>query len=128
MQYDRKITISTGASRRATVWAKQTIMLSDLWGRLKAPARSTETLSEYMGLKKSQQDDLKDVGGFVGGEISGNRRKASEMAGRDIITLDLDNIPGGHKNDVLRRVEALGCGYCIYSTRKHQPAAPRLRV
>lgn len=128
MQYDRKITISTGASRRATMWAKQTIMLSDLWDRLRVPARSTETLSEYMGLKKSQQDDLKDVGGFVGGEISGNRRKASEMAGRDIITLDLDNIPGGHKNDVLRRVEALGCGYCIYSTRKHQPAAPRLRV
>lgn len=128
MQYNRKITISTGASRRATVWAKQTIMLSDLWDRLRVPARSTETLSEYMGLKKSQQDDLKDVGGFVGGEISGNRRKASEMAGRDIITLDLDNIPGGHKNDVLRRVEALGCGYCIYSTRKHQPAAPRLRI
>ncbi|MEM5779735.1 MAG: virulence-associated E family protein, partial [Lawsonibacter sp.] len=24
--------------------------------------------------------------------------------------------------------EALGCGYCIYSTRKHMPAAPRLRV
>lgn len=25
-------------------------------------------------------------------------------------------------------MEALGCGYCVYSTRKHCPAAPRLRV
>lgn len=30
--------------------------------------------------------------------------------------------------DVLRRVEALGCGYCVYSTRKHRPEAPRLRI
>ena len=50
------------------------------------------------------------------------------MAGRDIITLDLDNIPPSGTEDVLRRVEGLGCGYCVYSTRKHSPAAPRLRV
>ena len=50
------------------------------------------------------------------------------MTGRDVVTLDLDNIPSGGTQDVLRRVEALGCGYCIYSTRKHSPAAPRLRV
>ena len=29
---------------------------------------------------------------------------------------------------MVRRVEALGCSYCIYSTRKHRPDAPRLRV
>lgn len=79
-------------------------------------------------LKKAQQDDLKDIGGFVGGTLNGPRRKANNVAGRDIITLDLDNIPAGHKDNVLRIVEGLGCGYCVYSTRKHQPAAPRLRV
>lgn len=81
-----------------------------------------------MSLKKAQQDNLKDIGGFVGGTLNGPRRKANNVAGRDIITLDLDNIPAGHKDDMLRRVDALGCGYCVYSTRKHQPAAPRLRV
>lgn len=50
------------------------------------------------------------------------------MTGRDVVTLDLDTIPPGGTEDVLRRVEGLGCGYCIYSTRKHSPAAPRLRV
>ena len=128
MQNDRKIAIAYGASRRATVWTTQTLLVSELWEKLKVPARGSETLAEYLNLKKAQQDDLKDIGGFVGGTLNGARRKANNVAGRDVITLDLDNIPAGHKDDVLRRVDALGCGYCVYSTRKHQPAAPRLRV
>lgn len=128
MLFDRKITISCGSSRKATVWKAQTLMLSELWEKLKIPARSTETLADYMNMKKAQQDDLKDVGGYVGGTLNGTRRKANNVIGRDIVTLDLDSIPAGYKDDILRRVEALGCGYCVYSTRKHQPSAPRLRV
>ena len=128
MQNDRKIIISAGANRRATQWNAQSLLVSELWLKLKTPARGTETLAEYMSYKKAQQDDLKDIGGFVGGSLNGTRRKANNVAGRDIITLDLDNIPAGGTEDILRRVDALGCGYCIYSTRKHQPSAPRLRV
>lgn len=128
MQNDRLITISTGASRRATTWLAQSLLVSDLWEKLKTPARSAETLAEYMQYKKSQQDDLKDIGGFVGGTLSAPRRKACNVSGRDIITLDLDSIPAGGTEDILRRVNGLGCGFCVYSTRKHQPAAPRLRV
>ena len=128
MQYDRKITISAGNNRRAMNWTAQTMLISELWARLQTPARGTETLAEYLSMKKAQQDDLKDVGGFMAGTLSGPRRKANAVTGRDVITLDLDNIPAGGTEDVLCRVEALGCGYCIYSTRKHSPAAPRLRV
>ena len=128
MQYDRKITISAGNNRRAMSWLPQTMLISELWARLQTPARGTEPLAEYLNMKKVQQDDLKDVGGFMAGTLSGPRRKAGNVTGRDVITLDLDNIPSGGTDDVLRRVEALGCGYCIYSTRKHSPAAPRLRV
>lgn len=128
MQYDRKITISAGNNRRAMNWTAQTMLISELWARLQTPARGTEPLAEYLNMKKAQQDDLKDVGGFMAGTLSGPRRKANNVTGRDVITLDLDNIPAGGTEDVLRRVEGLGCGYCIYSTRKHSPAAPRLRV
>lgn len=128
MLNDRLITISAGASRRATLWQAQTLLVSELWAKLKTPARGAETLAEYMALKKAQQDELKDIGGFVGGTLNGPRRKANNVTGRDIITLDLDNIPAGGTDDVLRRIGGLGCGYCVYSTRKHQPAAPRLRV
>ena len=58
MLNDRKITISAGASRRATLWTAQTLLVSELWEKLKVPARGTESLAEYMSLKKAQQDEL----------------------------------------------------------------------
>lgn len=128
MLYDRQITISVGASRRATNWQAQTLTLSELYDRLRLPAKSTETMAEYLALSKGQQDNLKDVGGYVVGTLNGPRRKAGAVTGRDVLTLDLDSIPAGGTDDVVRRVEALGCSYCIYSTRKHRPDAPRLRV
>ena len=125
---DRLITISTGASRKAVRWTAQTLMLSELYDKLKIPVRSTESLAEYLSMKKGQQDELKDVGGFVGGELSDGRRRAGSVKGRDIIVLDMDNLPPGGTDDILRRLDGLGCGYCCYSTRKHRPEAPRLRV
>lgn len=128
MIHDRSITITVGRSRRDTNWTPQSTSISELWDRLRTPARGTETVAQYLALTKAQQDDRKDVGGYVAGTLSGPRRKAGAVTGRDILTLDLDNIPNGATDQVCSRVEALGCGYCIYSTRKHRPDAPRLRV
>lgn len=129
LNYDRQITISAAGSRNATRWPAQTLYISDLYDKLRTPARSTETLTAYLRLNKPQQDSLKDVGGFVGGTVhGGGRRKGNAIDGRDILTLDLDHIPAGGTDDVLRRVDGLGCGYAIYSTRKHSPDAPRLRI
>lgn len=129
LQFDRQITISAGSSRNATRWPAQTLYISELYDRLRVPTRGKETLTEYLRLKKSDQDALKDVGGFVGGIVrGGGRRKSDAIEGRDVLTLDLDHISAGGTDDVLRRVDGLGCGYCIYSTRKHSPDAPRLRI
>lgn len=125
---DRNITVTVGTSRKSVGWNPQTLLISELWERLRVPARSTETVEEYLSYPKGKQDDLKDVGGYVAGTLSGTRRKAGAVTGRDIITLDLDNIPNGGTDDIVRRINGLGCGYCIYSTRKHRPDAPRLRV
>jgi predicted P-loop ATPase len=103
-------------------------MWSEFVDRLKNPVRSTETLEQYLSYTKGQQDELKDVGGFVGGTLIGDRRKACYVEGRDLITLDLDNIPTGQTEDILKRVNGLGCAAAIYSTRKHAEYAPRLRV
>lgn len=96
--------------------------------RLETPARGTEKYTDYMRLPKSQQDSLKDVGGYVAGALKDGRRKGNAVTGRDVLTLDLDHIPAGGTDNVLRRVDGLGCAYCIYSTRKHSPATPRLRI
>lgn len=126
--YDRQISISVGNSRNSKSWRQENTTVSALYTRLSQPIVSTETHAEYMNMPKSQQDDLKDVGGFVGGTLNGTRRKAANVTGRDIITLDFDNIPGWQADTVTAKVEALRCGYCIYSTRKHTPAKPRLRI
>ena len=128
MQYNRKLQISTAGTRKATHWPKSEIMWSEFAEKLKTPVRGTETLEQYLALPKSQQDELKDVGGFVGGTFAGDRRKAANVTGRDLITLDLDNIPAGQTEDILRRVDGLGCAAAVYSTRKHSGYAPRLRV
>ena len=128
MNYDRLITITVGASRKATVWKPETLLWSELCSRLGNFHRSTETLAEYRALPKSQQDELKDVGGFVAGTFKAEKRRACDVTGRDVVTLDLDNIPAGQTESVLQRLESLGVGYCVYSTRKHAPEAPRLRV
>lgn len=128
MQFDRKITISAAGSRKSTVWPSQTIYWSEMVDRLKVAVRGTETLEAYFKMPKRQQDELKDVGGFVGGTLMHQRRKAANVTGRDLVTLDLDNIPDRGTKDVLQRIESLGCAYAIYSTRKHIESKPRLRV
>ena len=125
---DRKIIISVGASRKSTNWQRQEINYSDFIKKLKTPVRSSETLEEYLKLPKSKQDDLKDVGGFVGGALKGVRRKAHNVESRDLITLDFDNIAAGETENVIKKVMTLGCGYVIYSTRKHADYKPRLRI
>lgn len=128
MHFDRQLTISSAGTRHSTNWQTQTAYWSEIVERLRTAVRGAETLAEYLQLPKSKQDDLKDVGGFVGGSLSGGRRKANAVIGRDLVTLDLDNIPAGATADVLRRLDALGCGYAVYSTRKHEENRPRLRV
>ena len=128
MTNDRQITITVGASRNSTDWRPQSLLISELWERLRVPQRSTETMAEYLAMTKGRQAELKDVGGYVAGTLRGTRRKASTVTGRDIIALDLDNIPNGQTEAVCARIDALGCGYCVYSTRKHRTDAPRIRV
>ncbi|MCI8517255.1 MAG: virulence-associated protein E [Hungatella sp.] len=128
MIYDKEIILSVAGSRKAIVWKPQKMMWSDFIIKVSQPLISPETLQEYKALPKTRQDELKDVGGYVGGLLRDGRRKNGHLMERSLITLDADNIAPGGTNDILRRVSGLGCAYTIYSTRKHESAAPRLRI
>lgn len=128
MENDKKIKISVGESRKSLNWKTQILYWSEFVNRLGQVIRTKETFSEYMNYSKSQQDELKDVGGFVGGTLRGARRKSENVIDRYLVTLDLDNIPAGETKKVISIVDGLGCAYVIYSTRKHCSSAPRLRV
>ncbi len=128
MNIDKKISISIGASRWSMQWTQTTMLWSELCDRLKAPVRTKETVEEYHKMKKADQGKLKDIGGFVGGTLKGLQRKAINVTGRDLITLDLDAIKPGDTDNVVRTVDSLGMSYAIYSTRSHTEHRPRLRV
>jgi len=128
MQNNKQLQISSAGSRKATSWPRSEILWSEFVDRLKTPVRSPETIEEYLTLPKMKQAELKDVGGFVGGTFAGDRRKSAFVEGRGLITLDMDNIPAGKTDDILRRVNGLDCAAVVYSTRKHTGYAPRLRV
>lgn len=125
---DRMLVISVGNSRKSTNWVRTEIMWSEFVNRLRTPQRTPETIEEYLNMTKAQQGQLKDIGGFVGGALNGTQRKAKNVTGRDIVTLDLDNIASGETDNVLRTIDSLGAGYAVYSTRSHADFRPRLRV
>lgn len=128
MNNDKKISISIGASRWSMQWTQTTMLWSELCARLKTPVRTKETVEEYHKMKKAEQGKLKDIGGFVGGTLKGLQRKAINVTGRDLITLDLDAIKPGDTDNIVRTVDSLGMAYAIYSTRSHTEHRPRLRV
>ena len=128
MNNDKKLIISIGTSRTSKQWTRTEMMWSEFIGRLRQPLRTQETTADYHKLPKAAQGRLKDIGGFVGGSLTGLQRKASNVTGRDLITLDLDAIEPGQTDNVVRTVDSLGMAYVIYSTRSHTPHRPRLRV
>ena len=128
MKNDKTIKISVGESRKSINWKTQVLHWSDFVNRLGQITRTNESFSEYMSYPKSKQDELKDVGGFVGGTLRGGRRKSENVIDRYLVTLDLDNIPAGETKKIISIVDGLGCAYAIYSTRKHSSAGPRLRI
>lgn len=127
-QNDRKIKISAGTSRRSLQWLQQEMLWSDFVQKLSVPVRTSETYAEYRGYTKAKQDAVKDIGGFVGGTLKEGKRRNGYAGERHLITLDADTIPPGGTSAVINAVDALGCAYVIYSTRKHESAAPRLRI
>lgn len=128
LQFDKTIQITVGSSRKSTKWALQEITVSALYSRLETPIKGVETISDYLSLSKGEQDDRKDVGGFVGGVLKGQRRKAENVESRDIVTLDIDTIPPYQGELIRTKAEALGYGYMIYPTRKDRAVAPRKRL
>ncbi len=122
---DGVITIATGKSRKETKWKNKEMLWSELIEKFKVTTRTRETYEEYKKLSKSDQDNVKDVGGFVGGSLKNGRRKTDTVGSRQLLTLDADFVKG----DLWASVEIiLGCACAMYSTHKHSSENQRLRL
>ncbi len=120
-----ELIIATGNSRKAKFWKNTKISWDDLVKRLSDTTRTGETQGEYTNMTKAQQDEIKDVGGFVGGKVRDGRRNAGSIEYRTLLTLDADYASADFCDDMTL---FFGYTYCIYSTHKHSTEKPRLRM
>ena len=117
--------IAYGNSRMEKRWKNNEISWDDFSSRVSTTQTTTETVEEYRKMTKPQQDAVKDVGGFVGGHLRGGRRKTGTVLCRSMLTLDMDH----GTPDILDELSLFHSHeMCVYSTHKHTPEAPRLRL
>lgn len=125
VSHDGLLTICTGSSRKTRVWKQKQISWSKLIQRLSVTKRTNETQAQYFKLGKARQDEIKDVGGFVGGELENGKRTALTVINRQLITLDADFAEQNFWDKVKNLFDK---AICIYSTHKHTKENPRLRL
>jgi len=127
---ERQINIATGTSRFAQIWKNQSFTIGDFIQKLQQPTITPETVEEFHGMTKVDQDNAKDQGGYVGGTLHGGRRLSHTVANRSIVTLDLDHAGKNTTDDILQKAEQAfaSYGWVAHCTHKHIYESPRLRL
>ncbi len=122
--HDGTLIISVASSRKSTNWKPKRLTWAGFLKYLSVTHRTTETQNEYFAMGKGEQDQIKDVGGFVGGRLNGPNRTADNMGDRQLVTLDADYAG----QDFWSTITLLtSFASCIYSTHKHKKDSPRYR-
>ena len=120
---DKALDIALGNSRKTKKWKNKPMQWSELLDRLATVTRTPETVAEYRAMPRSRQAEIKDVGGFVGGYV--NHGSRSDIRHRSVLCLDADFADADLWSDWLL---LYGKAAAIYSTHKHTPEKPRLRL
>ena len=125
MSAPRELTISTATNRRSTTWTNTYTDTHDLIDHICNPKTINTTTDEYHQLPKTKKDDLKDVGGFVGGHLKNGRRKKGNVLERSFITLDIDAAPTTLTQHLKK---TWPFGWFAATTASHTPQHPRWRI
>lgn len=120
---DKALDVAVGVSRKTKKWKNKTLLWSELLSRMGGVTRTAETVAEYKAMGREQQSEIKDVGGFVGGYCNNGLR--SDIRHRSVLCLDAD-FAAPDLWDTWRVL--FGNAGAIYSTHKHTPEKPRLRL
>lgn len=123
LKFDKPLDLALGNSRKTKQWRNKPLLWSELLERLQTPTRTSETMAEYRAMSRDQQSDVKDCGGFIGGYCNNGSR--TDVRHRSVLCLDADYADG----DVWPDWGLLyGNAAAVYSTHKHRPDKPRLRL
>lgn len=122
---DCNLIISVGRSRDSKKWKIKELLWSEIVARISKVHRTVETFKDYESSPKSRRDEIKDVGGFVGGPVLGGQRKKNSVLSRTLVTLDIDE---GKKGDWELLCLQLDSALAYYTTHSHSPEKPRYRL
>lgn len=124
-----KLRISIGdknlgkAKNKTATWAQLISKMSEPMVDIR------HTLPQYLNLSKERQAELKNQGWFVGGHCDEGIRQIGKIKERWVVTLDVDECSQAHVFDMeCGLMELSKYEFFAYSTRKHTPEKPRLRV
>lgn len=123
VQHDKTLDVALGNSRKTKTWKNRPMQWSELLDRMSQTVRTTETVAEYRAMTRDQQSERKDQGGFVGGYCNNGSR--SDIRFRSILCLDADYADNELWGDWCMFYGNAGA---VYSTHKHTPEKPRLRL
>ena len=125
LNYDGKLLIAIGRSRKATQWQNKEMLWSEFLDKLSTTTRTRESVADYAAMSKANRDAIKDVGGFVGGYLKNGKRNNASVVNRCMLCLDADNADSGLMDDLdVTFINA----YALYSTHSHTPEKMRLRL
>ena len=126
MKYDKLINIAIGRSRKEINYVNKSISYLDFINNyLKDTKYTKENYKEYINFSKDIQDNIKDVGGFVGGFLKDGKRRKDTVINRSLVTLDADF---AYKNMIEDIEKNCDFAMCIYTTHKHTKENPRFRI
>ena len=129
LENDLPISLATASKCNTVKWKNSKTTWENLVNDLSETRYTSETVAEYAAMSstkegKDKQGKIKDVGGFVGGYLRDGRRLKGYVEYRQLVALDIDF------GDTSVWQEFLATGYAgaCYSTHKHTPESPRLRL
>ena len=121
----RKLRIALAKTAKAALWTNREVTWAQMLNALRKDKATGETMAEYLAMDKDRQASIKDVGGFVGGELIGGVRRSGHVKCRSMVTLDVDDMTA----EDLAMMEVYIDRECYaYGTHKHTPKKPRIRL
>lgn len=119
------INIAVCKSRKDKVYKNIKLSYKEFIDKLKTTTYTKETYNDYINMEKEKQDNIKDIGGFVGGYLIDGKRNKKSVEYRSLITLDIDY---GYKGMMEYLEMSLDYACIIYTTHKHNPDNERFRI
>jgi putative DNA primase/helicase len=126
IETSRSLPICVGETTKNNRVSNASPTWEQLCRKIETPTRTSEAYTDYCAMDSDIAGRIKDVGYFIGGPSLNGTRNAKNITTRNLITLDLDHAPKDYR--VLFEQCVGGLEFCIYSTHKHSPGKPRLRM